>query len=117
MATAARVKRFIRNDIALRPGGAAFCRNGRREMRARVGIMWIDFQGSSQLDDRLTELPLPCQRQAQLVVRNRIVGAQQHGLPRVRLGLVEGAVFDERAREVPPRGPVLGNPPPEPAGA
>ena len=27
----------------------------------------------------------------------------------MRLGLVEGAVFDERAREVPPRGPVLGD--------
>ena len=77
-------------------------------MRAHFGVIRIDLQGSPQLADRLIELPLPRQRQAQFVVRNRVVRPQQHRLPRLRLGLVKGALFEERPRKVPPRRGVLG---------
>ena len=78
-------------------------------MCADFRIIRIDLQGSSQFDNRVLELPLARQRQSQLVVRNRVVWPQQHRLPRVRLGLLESAVFEQRAREVPPRGGVLRN--------
>src|SRR5207248_3177540 len=91
VATTARVKRFIRgNDIALwPPGGAAFCAEHGVEMRAYFGIIRVDLQRPPQLDESIIELALTGQREAQFVVRDRVVWPQKHRLPRVRLRLVK----------------------------
>src|SRR5438270_9092018 len=63
VATAARVKRFIRNDIALWPlGGTAFCPEHAFEVLTDFGVIRIDLQRSAKLPNRLIELALASQR-------------------------------------------------------
>src|SRR5438128_11009613 len=77
VAATARVKRFIRNDIALWPPGVpGFCSEDCIEVRAHFGVFRVDLQRPPEFDDFVVKLPLAGQREAQSVVRDGIIWPQ-----------------------------------------
>src|SRR5438045_8870289 len=78
VATAVRLKRFIRNDIALwAPDGTRFCPQQAFEVLADFCVVRVDLQRPPKLPNRIIELALAGQRDAEVVVRERVGWPQQ----------------------------------------